>query len=77
MILADMKPPEKIRRCKVRTVKDHLEDQKDVDLLETYVMDSQNWSTTNLSNALASRGVFLSPNTIMKHRNKACSCWTI
>jgi len=71
-MLEGMTPPVRIPTCKVRTVKDQLEDS-DAELLESYVMDNA-WSTNALSGALKKRDVFLSPNTILKHRKGNCSC---
>lgn len=71
-MLEGMTPPVRISTCKVRTVKDQLE-ESDAELLESYVQDPE-WSTNALAGALKKRDVHLSANTILKHRKGNCSC---
>ena len=73
-MLENLKPSQRIRPCKVRTVMAELE-QMDAEILEAAVMDSAKWGIKTLSVELQKHGITLSENPISKHRAKACSCW--
>lgn len=72
-MLENLKPVTIERSCKVRTVLDQLE-VEDGKLLTQYLADSDTWSSNGLAKALNTRGVFISANTITKHRQGGCSC---
>ena len=73
-MLENLKPTQRTRPCKVRTVMEELEPM-DAEILEAAVMDSGKWPIRTLSNELQKLGITLSDNPISKHRAKGCSCW--
>ena len=73
-MLENLRPSERHRSCKVRTVMNELEPM-DAEILEAAVMDSAKWKIRTLSIELQKLGIVLSDNPIAKHRAKGCSCW--
>lgn len=73
-MLENLKPTQRTRPCKVRTVMEELEPM-DAEILEAAVMDSAKWPIKTLSVELQKHGIVLSENPISKHRAKGCSCW--
>lgn len=73
MMLENLQPQTREHSCKVRTVLMQLE-TADRDALQGYLDDYDTWTANGLSKALRSRNVYISANTIQKHRNEACSC---
>lgn len=74
-MLDDLKPPKKVGSCKVRTIKQLLND-KDATIFEASVMD-EGWPLTVLSRELNKRNISISDNSLRRHRLKGCSCWKI
>lgn len=72
-MLEDLTPHDRRTSCKVREVIETLE-PTDQDILKKYLQDWDNWSSNGLSKGLASKGIRISANTIMKHRTGTCSC---
>jgi hypothetical protein len=72
-MLENLTPLDKARSCKVRTVMEQLEPDDRLHL-QTFLADTDTWSSNGLSKALNTRGIFVSANTIHKHRQKACAC---
>jgi len=73
-MLEDLTPPaSKMDRCRVRTVAAEL-DMADAQRLWDAVNDHEVWSAYALGNALRKRGVQISVNSILRHRNGLCSC---
>jgi len=72
-MLEDLTPQDRRTSCKVREVMETLE-PKDQEHFKAYLADWDNWSTNGLSKGLASKGIRISANTIMKHRIGTCSC---
>lgn len=73
-MLENMKPTQRIRPCRVRTVMAELE-KMDAEILEAAVMNSKDWSIKTLSIELSKHNIHLSETPLTKHRAKACSCW--
>lgn len=74
-MLDDLKLPKKVGSCKVRTIKQLLND-KDAAIFEASVMD-EGWPLTVLSRELAKRNISISDNSMRRHRLKGCTCWKI
>lgn len=72
-MLENLEPEKPVRNCKVRTILEQL-DEADANILRSAIADRNKWRDYPLSKALEGRGVFMSPNSITKHRNGACSC---
>ena len=72
-MLDDLKLPQRVGSCKVRTIKQIL-DVKDAEILEASVMDVR-WPLTVLSRELNKRNISISDNSMRRHRLKECSCW--
>ena len=72
-LLDNLEPPKKNRSCKIRTVKNEL-DKKDQEALDSYLADLERWPAKSLSNALSSKGIIVTDNTITRHRKGICSC---
>lgn len=66
-------PPNNLRTCKVKTIMDQL-DPADRGHLANYLGEMEQWSSNALSKALNARGIYVSSNTIHKHRTGGCSC---
>ena len=73
-LLDDLTPPKKVWPCAVRTLLLTL-DKKDADILSAAVMNPE-WKFKTLEHSLSERGVVLKQETIKRHREKFCSCWT-
>lgn len=74
-MLEGLKIPSKPSACKVRTVKASLSDA-DAKILDDAVMNVD-WPVLVLSRELKDRSIFISDNTLRRHRLKVCSCWKI
>ena len=74
-MLDDLKLPQRVGTCKVRTIKQLL-DVKDAEILEASVMDVR-WPLTVLSRELGKRNISISDNSMRRHRLKECTCWKI
>lgn len=72
-MLENLEPEKPVRNCKVRTVVEQL-DAADADILRNALADKNKWRDYPLSKALEGRGIYISPNSITKHRAGACSC---
>lgn len=72
-MLEDLQPLSDKRSCRVRTLTTEL-NEKDAQILLDAVADDIKWSVNGLSAALASRGISLSKDAIIKHRRQRCSC---
>lgn len=72
-MLENLTPQTKELNCKVREILAGLE-PKDQDFLRQYLADWDTWSANQLAKALSSKGLKVSPNTVMKHRTGNCSC---
>lgn len=71
-MLENLKPPQRIRTCAVRTIVSQLE-KKDQEIFQGAV-SSQDWPALTLSKELTSRGLLISDGAIAKHRKGICSC---
>lgn len=74
-MLDDLQLPKKVGSCKVRSIKQLLND-KDATIFESSVMDEA-WPLTVLSRELNKRNIIISDNSLRRHRLKGCSCWKI
>ena len=72
-MLENLTPLDKARTCKVRTIMEQLEPDDRV-RFQAFLTDTETWSSNGLSKALNTVGVFVSANTIHKHRQRACAC---
>lgn len=71
-MLEDLKQPEYVRPCAVRTVLATL-NAADKKILVDAVMD-QSWGMSTLELALAAKGITLGQGAIKRHRFGSCSC---
>lgn len=72
-MLEGLTPPERSTTfCKVSFTAEQLE-PSDKEILLTAV-DSQEWSAKALSKALKERGIQISDTTLLRHRQRHCSC---
>ena len=75
-MLENLKPPSKIKPCKVRTLLESLE-PADREILEAALNDFQRWQVRTLATSLREVGLPISDRPIANHRAKECSCWKI
>ena len=75
-MLENLKPPSKVKSCKVRTLLESLE-PADREILEAALNDYQRWQVRSLANSLRELGIMISDKPIANHRSKECSCWKI
>jgi hypothetical protein len=71
-MLENLRPPQKVLPCRVRTITDGL-DPQDAKILESAIKDP-NWTPYSLSYALSQRGLSVSDRSIKKHQIEQCSC---
>lgn len=71
-LLDDITEPVRVYPCKVREVRDSLEesDQKKLDEL----LADERWKNKTLATALAGKGVKIDVQRLSAHRNGSCSC---
>lgn len=74
-MLEDLTPKKRVQPCRVAEKAKDLSD-KDRELLEGYLADTDTFSDWQLSQALKARGFGVEPRSIGRHRTKACPCWT-
>lgn len=74
-MLEDLKPPQKVWPCKVRTISERLEPADQTILLDA-VMNPE-WKFQTLEQALAAKGIALGGASIKAHRYKTCSCFRV
>ena len=72
-MLEDLKPPEYVTPCAIRTMLEKL-DEADQRILLDALANSEAWGNSALAKALTDRGLRISEKPIRKHRNKLCSC---
>lgn len=73
-MLENLTPPQGRRgKCKIKSIASDLE-MSDADLFWKYMNDPDTWSAYALAQALGSRGLQVSVNTILRHRNGLCAC---
>ena len=78
-MLENLKPLlEQQNACAVVTrVAEHPDtNEKDVELIRQY-LDDPNWGHYQLANALRAKGINVHKDSIIRHRQKRCPCWTI
>ncbi len=71
-MLEDLKPPQKISSCAVRTLRNKLE-KKDQEILDG-ALANPDFNSGALARELSSRGLKISDVSILRHRKKECSC---
>ena len=72
-MLEGLTPPKREATfCKVSFTAEQL-DSSDREILLTAV-DNQEWSAKALSKALKERGIQISDTTLLRHRQRHCSC---
>jgi hypothetical protein len=71
-MLENLKPPNRVRPCAVRTMLTQLE-KKDKEILVAALMN-QDWAALTLAKELTSRGLLISDGAINRHRKEICSC---
>ena len=72
-MLEDLKPPEYVTPCAIRTMLEKL-DEADQRILLDALANPEAWGNSALAKALTDRGLRISEKPIRKHRNKLCSC---
>jgi hypothetical protein len=71
-MLEDLKPPQKLTNCAVRTLRNKLE-KKDQEILDGALANPE-FNSGALARELSSRGLKISDVSILRHRKKECSC---
>jgi hypothetical protein len=71
-MLEDLKPPQRISSCAVRTLRNKL-DKKDQEILDGALANPE-FNSGALARELSSRGLKISDVSILRHRKKGCSC---
>jgi len=74
-VLEGMEPGKRTYECRVRTVREKLDD-KDKKIFDEALADEQKWTAYGLSQALTKRGVKIFDKPIRKHREGTCTCST-
>ena len=72
-MLEDLKPPEYVTPCAIRTMLEKL-DEADQRILLDALANSEAGGKSALAQALSDRGLRISEKPIRKHRNRLCSC---
>jgi hypothetical protein len=72
-MLEDLRQPDRVYPCKVRTVAETL-DAKDQEILLKAV-NNHEWSFKGLYSELRKRGLIIADGAIAKHRRQQCSCF--
>ena len=71
-MLEDLKPPQRISSCAVRTIRNKLE-MKDQEILDVALANKE-FNSGALARELSSRGLRISDVSILRPRKKECSC---
>jgi hypothetical protein len=71
-MLENLKPPTKVKGCKVQYVADSLEPSDRTILLKA--VDDLAWSGKALSSSLRELGIDISDTTLLRHRQRHCPC---
>lgn len=71
-MLENLKRPERVTTCAVRTILYKL--SPDDYVILTDALADQLWSNDALARGLADNGLTISPNSIKRHRAGLCSC---
>lgn len=74
-MLEDLTPTKRIQPCVVAERAKDLSD-KDRELLDTYLADTDTFTDYALAKALKERGFSVEARSINRHRKKGCPCWT-
>lgn len=74
-MLEDLTPIKRVQPCVVAEKAKDLSD-KDRELLDGYLADTETFTDYGLSKALKERGFIVEPRSINRHRKKGCPCWT-
>jgi hypothetical protein len=72
-MLENLQPADTAKICKIVQTITTLE-PKDATVLNDAINDAVKWSNNGLSDALKSRGLSISPETIRRHRRNVCPC---
>jgi hypothetical protein len=73
-LLDGMQPSSQVAVCKVTLIVNSLEDN-DAKILTEALNDLQKWSSHSLANALTTRGLIITRETLATHRRQACRCY--
>jgi hypothetical protein len=73
-MLEGMKPPQKQPlHCKVWDIRESLE-PGDLKIFDAAMLNTEEWSHSNLSLELKKRGILVGRETVRNHRNGDCLC---
>lgn len=73
-MLEDLKPYERVRTCRIRTILDEELNEKDRAIFEKAIGDLEGYPHNYLARMMTEKGILLSDKSVTNHRQKRCSC---